>query len=91
MQTLVGLAAVAAAFGQQLGCCASAAAGATTAPVDPASIRTVHMVFSHHLDVGLDLPLKITADCVGFGTKIVQRYFDDFIPRALFLAEQVGL
>ena len=56
------------------------------APED--EIHTVHLVMSHHLDVGLDLPMKITADCVGFATKIVQRYFDIFIPRILRLAEE---
>jgi hypothetical protein len=36
-----------------------------------------------HYQVGLDLPGKITTGCVGFATKIVQRHFDDFIPRAI--------
>ena len=48
--------------------------------VDPADVHTVHLVMSHHLDVGLDLPMKLTLDCVGYATKIVQRYFDIFIP-----------
>jgi hypothetical protein len=52
-------------------------------------VHKVHLTFSHHLDVGLDLPLKLTADCVGFATKIVQRYFDIFIPRALKLSAQM--
>lgn len=47
------------------------------------AVTRVHIVFSHHLDVGLDLPLKTVANCVGFATKIVQRYFDEFIPRAI--------
>ena len=38
--------------------------------------------------VGLNLALKATADCVGFATKILQRYFDVFIPRALALSQQ---
>ena len=51
---------------------------------DQQGVHTVHLVFSHHLDVGLDLlPGKIVADCVGFATKIVQRYFDEHIPRAI--------
>ena len=58
--------------------------------VPPKSVHTVHLTFSHHLDVGLDLPLKITADCVGFATKIVQRYFDDFIPTAITLAQKMA-
>ena len=52
-------------------------------------VHTVHLTFSHHLDVGLDLPMKITANCVGFATKIVQRYFDEFIPNAINLAQQM--
>ena len=32
--------------------------------VAPKDMHTVHLVMSHHLDVGLDLPMKITADCV---------------------------
>ena len=52
------------------------------------NVSKVHLVFTHHLDVGLDLALKETADCVGFATKILQRYFDDFIPRALKLSGQ---
>jgi hypothetical protein len=54
-----------------------------------AAVHKVHLAFSHHLDVGLDLPLKLTTDCVGFATKIVQRYFDVFIPRALKLADEM--
>eukprot|EP01046_Picozoa_sp_COSAG06_P007760 COSAG06_NODE_384_length_16504_cov_9.943005_10_plen_99_part_01 len=56
--------------------------------VPPSSVHTVHLAMSHHLDVGLDLPNKLTADCVGFATKIVQRYFDVFIPRILRLADE---
>ena len=58
-----------------------ASSGSNSSAVE---VRTVHLVFSHHLDVGLDLlPGKIVADCVGFATKIVQRYFDEHIPRAI--------
>jgi hypothetical protein len=60
-----------------------ATAVAAAAAVD---VTKVHLVFSHHLDVGLDLALKATADCVGFATKILQRYFDEFFPRAIKLA-----
>jgi hypothetical protein len=56
-------------------------------PLSPA-VTKVHLVFSHHLDVGLDLALKATEDCVGFATKILQRYFDEFIPRAIMLANE---
>jgi hypothetical protein len=52
------------------------------------NVTKVHLVFTHHLDVGLDLALKATADCVGFATKILQRYFDEFIPRALRLSAE---
>ena len=53
-------------------------------------VHTVHLTFSHHLDVGLDLPGKEVANCVGFATKIVQRYFDEFIPRAIRLARETS-
>ena len=53
-------------------------------------VHTVHLTFSHHLDVGLDLPGKQVANCVGFATKIVQRYFDEFIPRAIRLARETS-
>ena len=56
--------------------------------VSPIAVTKVHLVFSHHLDVGLDLALKSTADCVGFATNILQRYFDEFIPRAIALANE---
>ena len=55
---------------------------------EPHAVHTVHLVMSHHLDVGLDLPMKVTTNCAGYATKIVQRYFDVFIPRILALAEQ---
>ena len=67
---------------------AVALASATSVARQPATpVHTVHLVYSHHLDVGLDLPLKDTKNCVGFATKIVQRYFDEFIPRAISLAK----
>ncbi len=52
------------------------------------SVHTVHLAMSHHLDVGLDLPMKVTTNCAGYATKIVQRYFDVFIPRILALSKQ---
>ena len=55
----------------------------------PESAHTVHMVYSHHLDIGLDLPGKIVADCSGFATEIIQRYFDVHIPRAIHLAQEL--
>jgi hypothetical protein len=64
--------------------------GCSAAAPAPTPVHTVHLTFSHHLDVGLDLPLKITADCVGFATKIVQRYFDVFIPGAIKLAQKMN-
>ena len=54
----------------------------------PHAVHTVHLAMSHHLDVGLDLPMKVTSNCAGYATKIVQRYFDAFIPRILKLAAQ---
>jgi polygalacturonase len=67
-----------------------AAATVAAFPFDPVrDIHKVHVLFSHHLDVGLDIGLKLTEDCVGFATKIVQRYFDDFIPRAIKLANEL--
>ena len=57
---------------------------------DTASVRTVHLVFSHHLDVGLNEALRFVGFCEGFATKIVQEYFDDFIPRAIRIAKEVN-
>ena len=54
-----------------------------------APVHTVHLVFSHHLDVGLDLPNKVTAGCVGFATSIIQKYFDTYIPRAMNVSEAI--
>jgi hypothetical protein len=64
--------------------------GAAPVPFDPRrDVKKVHVQFCHHLDVGLDIGLKLTEDCVGFATKIIQRYFDEFIPRAIKLANEV--
>lgn len=76
-QTLICLALLSIASAQQNG------------PQDKA-VASVHVVFSHHLDVGLDLPLKDTSDCVGFATKIVQRYFDEHIPRAIRISQEMA-
>ena len=62
---------------------------ATTSTTTTTPVHTVHLIFSHHLDVGLDLPNKVDANCVGFATKIVQRYFDIFIPRAIRVAAEM--
>ena len=35
-------------------------------------VHTVHLLFSHHLDVGLNAGLEITEFCDGFATKIIQ-------------------
>ena len=70
-------------------------------------VRAVHVVFSHHLDVGLDfMPNKTVSDCgvristiatskytskhtqQGFATKIVNRYFQEHIPRAIEMAKR---
>jgi hypothetical protein len=75
---------------QPAGDAAAAAEADADADADDAAVDVtkVHLVFSHHLDVGLDLALKATADCVGFATKILQRYFDEFLPRAIKLANE---
>ena len=60
-------------------------------PVPNASkVERVHVVFSHHLDVGLNEALRFVGFCRGFATKIVQEYFDDFIPRAIRIAKEVN-
>ena len=53
-------------------------------------VHTVHVVFSHHLDVGLNEALRFVGFCRGFATKIVQEYFDDFIPRAIRIARETN-
>ena len=52
-------------------------------------VHTVHLVFSHHLDVGLNEGVRYVGFCAGFATKIVQEYFDVFIPRAIRVAEEL--
>ena len=54
------------------------------------AVHTVHLVFSHHLDVGLNEALRFVGECEGFATKIVQEYFDDFIPKAIKLAKKIN-
>ncbi len=49
----------------------------------------MHLVFSHHLDVGLDLPDKNVTNCVGFATSIVNRYIGEYIPRAIRVARAI--
>ncbi len=54
------------------------------------SVDKVHVVFSHHLDVGLNEALRFVGFCRGFATKIIQEYFDDFIPRAIRVAKEIN-
>jgi hypothetical protein len=42
---------------------------------DASAVHTVHLVFSHHLDVGLNEALRFAAFCRGFAIKIVQEHF----------------
>ena len=54
------------------------------------AVETVHLVLSHHLDVGLNEGLSFVGLCEGFATKIVQEYFDVFIPRAISLGAAIN-
>ena len=63
--------------------------GAPPLAAAPEDVHTAHLLFSHHLDVGLNIGLDVTEFCLGFATKIVQEYFDDFIPRAIRLANEL--
>ena len=54
------------------------------------AVHTVHVVFSHHLDVGLNLGLNIVEGCAGFATTIIQVYFDEYIPKAMKLAAEIN-
>ena len=56
---------------------------------DDVDVHAVHLVFSHHLDVGLNEGVEQTEFCKGFATKIIQEYWDDFIPRAIRLADEL--
>ena len=71
---------------------AASAAAATAAPDrgTAAAVETVHLVFSHHLDVGLNEGVNFVGFCEGFATKIIQQYFDDFIPLAISLATEIN-
>ena len=72
---------------------ATAVAAGTAAPDRAgaaATVQTVHLVFSHHLDVGLNLGVNFVGFCEGFATKIIQEYFDDFIPLAISLAAEIN-
>ena len=62
----------------------------TNAVLLPTTVHTVHLVFSHHFDVGLNEALRFVGFCSGFATKIVQQYFDEFIPLAMRLAEKIN-
>ena len=68
---------------------AAAAVPLSSADTD-VDVHTVHLVFSHHLDIGLNKALRFVGGCSGFATKIVQQYFDDFIPKAIALAAEVN-
>jgi len=68
---------------------ASAVAAPTLDRAVRDDVHTVHLLFSHHLDVGLNAGLEETEFCDGFATKIIQEYFDDFIPRAIRLADDM--
>lgn len=59
-------------------------------PTADGAVHTVHLVFSHHLDVGLNLGLGDVEFCAGFATTIVQVYFDEYIPRAIRLAAEIN-
>ena len=69
---------------------AAASASASDGDTKTTSVRTVHLVFSHHLDVGLNEALRFVGFCEGFATKIIQEYFDTFIPRAMRIAKKVN-
>ena len=56
---------------------------------DDVDVHTVYLVFSHHLDVGLNEGLEQTEFCKGFATKIIQEYWDDFIRRSIRLSEEL--
>ena len=88
MRALAMMAAVAAL--QAPGSAAAAAAAAPDHGGAATGVETVHLVFSHHLDVGLNEGLSFVGHCEGFATKIVQEYFDDFIPRAISLAAEIS-
>ena len=65
-------------------------AAAPSKPATDEAVRTVHVVFSHHLDVGLNLGINIVEFCSGFATTIVQVYFDEYIPLAMKLAAEIN-
>ena len=54
------------------------------------AVHTVHLVFSHHLDVGLNLGVNLVEFCAGFATTIIQVYFDKYIPLAMKLATEIN-
>ena len=50
----------------------------------------MHLVFSHHLDVGLNLGINVVEFCTGFATTVIQVYFDEYIPLAMRLAAEIN-
>ena len=44
------------------------------------SIKTVHIVYKTHLDVGF----------TDYAANVVKRYIDDYFPRAIDLANELG-
>ena len=61
-----------------------------TKPETDENVHTVHLVFSHHLDVGLNLGVNVVEFCTGFATTVIQVYFDEFIPLIMRLAAEVN-
>ncbi|KAK7491626.1 hypothetical protein BaRGS_00017079, partial [Batillaria attramentaria] len=54
-----------------------------TQDVDPTQIKKVHLVFMNHLDVGYDGIYPT----LGFALNVINRYFTEYYPRAVSLAE----
>jgi hypothetical protein len=59
-------------------------------PATDENVHTVHLVFSHHLDVGLNLGINVVEFCTGFATTVIQVYFDEYIPLAMRLAAEIN-
>ncbi|KJE93927.1 hypothetical protein CAOG_004643 [Capsaspora owczarzaki ATCC 30864] len=58
----------------------STTAATSAAGVDPASIKTVHVVYSNHLDVGF---ADNEVGELGFAANVVNTYFTDWFPKAI--------
>ncbi|XP_025114212.1 uncharacterized protein LOC112576153 [Pomacea canaliculata] len=58
-----------------------------TPAVDPSLIRKVHLIFMNHLDVGYDGIYPT----VGFALNVINKYFTEYYPRAVSLAEGLRL